>query len=220
MRPDISTRNLSALRAARATFFSALALGLVLAGPSARAAGPLALGAEAPMKSTALKSTDGKERTIAGVAGPKGTLVIFTCEHCPYAKGWAGRIVALGNEYAKKGVGVIAINPNDPSDHAEDDFEHMVASVQKSKAEFPYVVDATSDVARAFGATKTPEAFLFDAKGKLVYHGAIDDNYEKADAVKKTYLKDALDALVNGRAIAVTETKSIGCGIKFRKNHS
>jgi hypothetical protein len=81
---------------------------------------------------------------------------------------------------------------------------------------FPYVVDATSNVARAFGATKTPEAFLFDKEGKLVYHGAIDDNGQEPAKVEKNYLKDALEAVLSGGEIAVKETKSIGCSIKFR----
>jgi hypothetical protein len=82
--------------------------------------------------------------------------------------------------------------------------------------EFLYVVDATSNVARAFGATRTPEAFLFDAAGTLVYHGAIDDNAQDAAKVEKRFLKDALDALLAGREVAVKETKALGCSIKFR----
>ncbi len=91
---------------------------------------------------------------------------------------------------------------------------------QRAKArgfKFPYVVDATSDVARAFGATRTPEAYLFDAAGKLVYHGTIDDNYKSEKDVKTTYLKDALDAVIAGEAVPVAQTKAVGCSIKFRK---
>jgi peroxiredoxin len=82
--------------------------------------------------------------------------------------------------------------------------------------EFPYVVDATSDVARAFGATRTPECYLFDKAGKLVYHGAVDDNYANAAKADKHYLQDALDSLVAGKEIPVKESKSVGCTIKFR----
>ena len=80
---------------------------------------------------------------------------------------------------------------------------------------FPYVVDEGSDVARAFGASRTPEVFLFDAAGKLVYHGTIDDNHQNAANAKEHYLKDALEALVAGKEIAVKETKAVGCSIKF-----
>lgn len=81
---------------------------------------------------------------------------------------------------------------------------------------FPYVVDASSDVARAFGATRTPEAFLFDREGRLVYHGAIDDNAKQPDQVKARYLEEAVNAVVDGKEIAVQETKALGCSIKFR----
>jgi AhpC/TSA family protein len=159
---------------------------------------------------------DGKELSIAQAKGAKGTLVVFTCNHCPWAKAWHSRIVALGNKSAKRGVGVIAINANDPSAYPEDDFSTMQSNAKKTKMGFPYVVDATSDVARAFGATRTPEAFLFDAEGKLVYHGAIDDNAKQPDQVKTRYLEDAVNALVDGKEIALAETKALGCGIKFR----
>ncbi|MCX7895206.1 MAG: thioredoxin family protein [Thermoanaerobaculum sp.] len=164
-----------------------------------------------------MKGVDGKEITLKELAGPKGLLVIFSCNHCPWVKAWQGRMVALGNEYSKKGVGVVAINSNDPVAYPDDDFDHMVAQAKEHGYQFAYVVDATSDVARAFGATRTPEVFLFDAQGKLVYHGAIDDNAEKPQEVKKTYLADALQALVEGKPVPVAETKALGCSIKFRK---
>jgi peroxiredoxin len=173
------------------------------------------LAASLPMAGTKMKNVDGTEVSIADVAGPKGTLVIFSCNHCPYVKAWEGRIAALGNEYREKGVGVIVINSNDPAAFAEDSFEEMQKRAAKLGLKFPYAVDATSDIARAFKATKTPECFLFDAGGALVYHGAVDDN-KKADAVEKHFLRDALAALVAGREIATKETKFVGCGIKFR----
>jgi peroxiredoxin len=92
----------------------------------------------------------------------------------------------------------------------------MQQRAKEAGMKFPYVVDATSSVAKAFGATRTPEAFLFDKNGKLVYHGAVDDNKEDPKAVTNPYLKNALDAVVAGTDVAVKETKSIGCGIKFR----
>jgi peroxiredoxin len=176
----------------------------------------LALGAAAPMTDTKMMNVDGKEVAIADVKGKNGTLVIFSCNACPYAKAWEERIVTLGNEFAKRGVGVIMINSNDPNVAADDSYDVMKQRAESRAMQFPYVVDATSDVARAYGATRTPEAFLFDKKGKLVYHGAIDDNSRDASAVKATYLKDALTAVAAGKKIKTTETKSIGCSIKFR----
>jgi len=176
----------------------------------------LALGKPAPLADTKMKNVDGKELSIAQARGAKGTLVVFTCNHCPWAKAWHSRIVSLGNASLKRGVGVIAINANDPAAYSEDAYPAMQANAKKSKMAFPYVVDATSDVARAFGASRTPEAFLFDREGHLVYHGAIDDNAQQPDQVKTRYLEDAVNALVDGKEIALQETKALGCSIKFR----
>ena len=190
-----------------------LAAALVLLPTIASA---LAIGDAVPSKTEKLKNVDGKEVTIGEEAGAKGTLVVFTCNHCPYVKAWEDRIAALGNEYEKKGIGVIAINSNNPEKNTEDGFEGMQARAKEKNLGFPYAVDATSGVAKAFGATKTPEVFLFDANGKLAYHGAVDDNSESAEGVKAHYLKDAMDAVLAGKAASPAETKALGCGIKFR----
>jgi peroxiredoxin len=176
----------------------------------------LAIGDGIPSKTDKLKNVDGTEITLGQKAGEKGTLVIFTCNHCPYVKAWEDRIAALGNEYGKKGIGVVAINSNNPAKNPDDGFEGMQARAKEKKLEFAYAVDETSGVAKAFGATKTPEVFLFDGQGKLAYHGAVDDNSESADGVKAHYLKDALEAVVAGKAVSTAETKALGCGIKFR----
>ena len=185
---------------------------------TAVAMGPLAIGAKAPagVAATKMKNVDGKSVSIADVAGKAGTLVVFTCNHCPFAKGWEKRMADLGNTYAKKKLGVIWINANDPGQHDEDGYAGTQERAKALGLSFPYVVDETSGVAKAFGASVTPEAFLFDAGGKLVYHGTIDDNRKEPDKVQKRYLQDALDAVVAGKAPAVSETKSLGCGIKFR----
>ena len=161
-------------------------------------------------------TVDGTQVSIADVAGEVGTLVIFTCNHCPYVKAWEARIAEIGNIYSAKGFGVIAVNSNDPVAYPADDFETMQQRAEKHGMRFPYVVDATSGVARAFGATRTPEVYLFDAAGALVYHGTIDDNYKYADRVTKPYLRDALDALLVGKKIPLAKTKALGCSIKFR----
>jgi hypothetical protein len=176
----------------------------------------LAIGDAAPMTDVKMKSVDGKDVTIASVKGEKGTLVVFSCNHCPWAKAWESRIVELGNAYPKRGVGMIVINSNDPTAYEEDAYPAMQQRAHQRGMKYPYVVDATSGVARAFGAAHTPEAFLFDAKGKLVYHGTVDDNAHEPDQVEHRYLRDALDAVVAGHEVAVKETKALGCSIKFR----
>lgn len=196
---------------------SILALPLVLAAATGLTlAGQLAAGAAMPSADVKMRNVDGKEMTLAQAKGSAGTLVVFTCNHCPFAKAWESRIVDLGNAYQKKGIGVVAVNANDPAVAAEDGYEQMQTRAKEKGFEFPYVVDATSNIAKAFGATRTPEAFLFDKDGKLVYHGAVDDNAQEPEKVEKTFLKDALEAVVGGKPVPVAETKSIGCGIKFR----
>jgi peroxiredoxin len=176
----------------------------------------LPLGSPIPSATVKMKNVDGKPVSIRDVAGKKGTLVVFTCNHCPYAKAWEKRVAALANSYSQQGVGVILINANDPAAYAEDAFPEMQVRSKTLGLRVPYVVDDTSNVARAFGASVTPEAFLFAADGKLAYHGTVDDNRADPDQVTAHYLGDALAAVAAGRAPRTTETKSLGCSIKFR----
>lgn len=185
--------------------------------PMIDAAKPLSIGSAVPMKNAKMKSVEGTDVTLASVAGKNGTLVVFTCNHCPWAKMWQTRVAAIGNAALEQGLGVVAINSNDPAEYPEDDYASMQTRAKDLGFKFPYVVDATSDVARAFGASRTPEAYVFDAKGKLVYHGTVDDNARDESAVKDAYLKDAVNAVASGKAVPVSETKSMGCGIKFRE---
>lgn len=198
------------------------AMVLTMAGAVAAQDAPsvLAVGKSAPKADVKMANVDGKSLSIAEAKGAKGTLVVFTCNTCPFAQAWQSRIADLGNTYSKQGIGVIAINANDPGVNAGDDMAGMQTRAKLLGLAFPYVMDASSDVARAFGATRTPEAFLFDAKGKLVYHGAVDDNSREPEKVTSRWLNDALAATVAGKAVAVSETKSIGCSIKFRQKSS
>lgn len=203
-----------------ASMVSAIAIvsGAAAAVSAGESAGGIAIGSKVPaaVAKTKMKNVDGKMLSITDVTGKAGTLVIFTCNHCPFAKAWEQRIVELANSYSGKGVGVMLVNANDPTTHAEDGFEQMQARAKSRGMKVPYVVDDTSGVARAFGASVTPEVFLFDKAGKLAYHGAVDDNRNEPDKVKARYLKDALDAVIAGKAPALPETKGLGCGIKFR----
>ena len=190
-------------------------MALVASASMAASAFGLNIGDKAPSTSVKMKNVDGREVSIGDIAGKEGTLVIFSCNHCPFVKAWQDRIASIGNAAKGKGVGVIVINSNDPASYPEDSFTEMQARAKQLGFTFPYVVDATSGVARSFDATRTPEAFLFDKDGKLVYHGAIDDS-QKADQVEKHFLQDAIDAATAGKDIPVKETKFVGCGIKYR----
>ena len=192
--------------------------GLLLFALSALPSLALELGAILPSADLKMTNAAGTRMSmsLADVQGKAGTLVIFTCNHCPFVKAWQDRMVRLANIYVEKGVGVAFINANDPVAIAEDDLDNMQKLATAKNYAFPYLVDGTSDLARAFGATRTPEAFLFDSEGKLVYHGTIDDSMHEATKVTQPYLENALAALVAGKAIAEPETKSVGCTIKFR----
>src|SRR5262249_6362323 len=188
------------------------------AGWAGESTGGLALGSKVPaaVAKTKMKNVDGKMLSLTDVAGKSGTLGVFTCNPCPFAQDLEQRIVQLRHTHAGKGIGVVLVNANDPTDHADDGFDEMQAHAKSRGMKIPYVVDETSAVARAFGASVTPEAFLFDKTGKLAYHGTIDDNRKEPDKVKARYLKDALDAVVAGKTPPVPETKGLGCGIKYR----
>ena len=184
--------------------------------PANEATGAAEIGQPAPMRDVKMMNVNGKELSIADAAGKNGTLVFFICNHCPWVKAWQTRIASIGSSAMDKGVGVIAINSNDPAAYPEDGLDQMKTRAKSVGYKFPYVVDGSSDVGRAFGATHTPEVYLFDAGGKLVYHGAVDDNAHEEGAVKQHWLVDAVDAVAAGRAVPVAETKAMGCGIKLR----
>jgi hypothetical protein len=196
-----------------------LSLTLALQATPAHAKG-VAIGQKAPLATVKMKNATGNDVSIAEAAGKKGTLVIFICNHCPWVKAWQGRIASIGNAALEQGLGVVAINSNDPSAYPEDGFDEMKERAESVGYKFPYVVDATSEVGRAFGATHTPEVYLFDAKGMLVYHGAVDDNAREPDAVQHRWLNEAVDAVAAGKRVPTAETKALGCTIKLREKTS
>jgi peroxiredoxin len=189
-----------------------LSLALLVGAVSA-----LEIGDEMPAADAQLKNIDGKTHVLGDLKGEKGTLIVFTCVHCPVVQAAQERMVNLGNKYSEKGIGVAFINANDPKVYAGDGLEGMQAQAEKQGYKFPYLVDDGSKVARAFGAQRTPEMFLFDSAGKLAYHGTIDDSPMKAEQVKKHYLRDALAAVVAGEEVAHKQSRAVGCSIKFYK---
>jgi thioredoxin-related protein len=178
----------------------------------------LQLGASIPKSD--VKMTDvvsGKELSLTDVKGSKGLLVIFSCNTCPYVKLSEKRIIEAGQLAKKNGVGMIVINSNEAQRGEDDSFDAMKKYAAEQKYDFPYVVDKNSELADAFGATRTPHVFLFDNKG-LVYRGAIDDNIKDQDAAKEHYLRDALNAVGSGKEVKTASTKSIGCTIKRKES--
>ena len=164
-----------------------------------------------------LKNIDGKMVSMADYKDAKGFLVIFTCNHCPYAVAYEDRIIALDAKYKSQGVPVIAINPNNPDVQPQDSYDLMKKRAKDKGFTFPYLLDEGQKVYPQFGASRTPHVFLVEKtnKGNLVkYIGAIDDNYQDASAVTTKYVEEAVEALLSGRDIKEKETRAIGCSIK------
>ena len=197
---------------------SIVTIGAVLLAVSATQGRALGIGADMPATDVKMNNVMGGTVSLADVKGKAGTLVIFTCNHCPFAMAWQDRMVQIANDCLMKDVGAVFVNSNDPLAIPEDSADPMKKLAEKKGYKFPYVVDDTSAVARAFGASRTPEAFLFDAAGKLVYHGTIDDSTYEPAKVTKHYLESSVEALLGGKNIPEPETKAVGCGIRFRSN--
>jgi peroxiredoxin len=164
-----------------------------------------------------LPGVDDQRHALTNYADKEAVAVIFTCNHCPYARAWEDRIVQIQDDYAERGVQVIAISANDPQKYPADSFPKMRERALEKGFNFPYLFDESQEVARAYGAERTPEVFLFGKDGTLLYHGTVDDNYDGPGAVENHYLRDALDAALADEAPAVAETQAIGCTIKWRK---
>jgi len=163
-----------------------------------------------------LPGVDGKDYSIADYAEKSAVVVIFSCNHCPYVRAWEDRMVQIQADYQGEAVQLVAINANDASKYPDDSFPKMKERAREKHFNFPYLHDESQDVARAYGAERTPEVFVFDKSGILCYHGVIDDNYDDPTAVKIRYLQEALDAVLTGKVPPVTETRPVGCTIKWR----
>ena len=146
----------------------------------------------------------------------KGLLVVFTCNHCPYANAVWPRLIKLARYAKDLGITTVAINPNIHPDYPEDAPEKMIEKIIKLGIEFPYLVDETQQVAKAFKAQCTPDIYLFNKEHRLVYHGRIDNNWQDESKVTKEELKDAIVNLANNKPISQKQYPSMGCSIKWR----
>ena len=177
----------------------------------------LDLGSILPLGDIKMADISGQDISLNDAKGENGLLVIFSCNTCPWVIAWEDRYVELAETYKDKGVGIVAINSNETQFENVDSMEEMQAHAKEQGYNFYYTMDKKSNLARAFGATRTPHIYLFDKKDKLVYRGAIDDNARKPDKVENTYLADAIDNMLAGSAIDPAATKALGCAIKFAK---
>lgn len=168
----------------------------------------------------ALKNVNDKMVSLSDFKKAKGFIVVFTCNHCPYAKAYEDRIIALDKKYASKGYPVIAINPNDPSLYADDSYEAMKIRAKEKGFTFPYLFDDGQKIYPQYGATKTPHVFVLQKvndKNIVRYIGAIDNNYADPKDVTERYVENAVDALLAGKPIVQPTTAAIGCSIKAKK---
>ena len=163
-----------------------------------------------------LPGVDGKNHSLRDFADEKILIVVFSCNHCPYVVGSEDRMNALYADYAPRGVGMIAINSNETENHPTDSFGHMVQRAKDKGFQFPYVRDESQDVARAYGALRTPHFYVFDADRTLRYTGRMDDNPRQGGQETTHELRDALDALLAGSDPPVAVTNPIGCNVKWK----
>jgi len=167
-------------------------------------------------KDFSLKNIDDKMVSLESIKDAKGYVIVFTCNHCPYAIMYEDRLVALQNEFGPKGYQVVAINPNDPDVKPDDSYDNMIIRAEEKKFNFPYLLDDGQKLYPVYGATKTPHVFLLDKELTVKYIGAIDDNARDADGVDERYLANAINALDAGKDINPATTKAIGCSIKTK----
>lgn len=164
-----------------------------------------------------LQNVDENWVSLSDYSGKMGTIVIFTCNTCPYAQLYEDRIIQLHQKYADRGFPVLAINPNDPLQKPGDSFENMKKRAGEKSFPFAYTLDADQEVYPKFGATNTPHVFLIDSDMRLRYIGAIDDNPQDPSKVKINYVENAIEALMADEDPEPARTKAIGCGIKAKK---
>jgi peroxiredoxin len=166
-----------------------------------------------------LKNIDGKMVSLSDFQSAKGFIIIFTSNHCPFSKSYEDRVIALDRKYTLQGFPMITINPNDPEAYEEDSFTNMQKRAREKGYPFPYLTDETQLVSKAFGAMRTPQAYVLKKEGgKIIvsYLGAIDDNAQDPSGVTKHYVEDAINNLLAGKPVVTTSTKAVGCAIKWK----
>ncbi len=169
-----------------------------------------------PMPEFSLAGTDGKHWSSADFTDAMVLVVVFSCNHCPYAIASEDRLIALQHEYMERGVRFVLINPNDADRYPDDAFDHMVRRSQEHHFPFPYLQDETQVVARAYDAACTPDIFVFDRARKLAYNGRIDDNWQEPEKATHHDLRTAIEDTLAGRALSIEPVPSMGCSIKWK----
>ena len=189
------------------TFMTLLVASIACAGDQVE------IGAKAPAFSL-VNTIDGRKVAFKPGDG-KLSVVVFTCNHCPYAKAFEQRIIDVARQYGAKGVVFYAVNPNDDVKYPDETYDNMKTRATERKYPFPYLKDGDSAVARAYGARVTPHVFVVDGTGTVRYRGYVDDT-AKVEERQNTGLTNALDELLAGKAVTQTGTREFGCTIKWK----
>ena len=174
----------------------------------------LAIGQRAPDFN--LPGVDGHGYTLAAFQNKRVIVIVFTCNHCPYAQAYAARLIALQQDYTKQAVQFVAINPNDSAGYPEDSFDSMITHAKHHQLNFPYLRDESQRVAHAYGAEYTPEAYVLDAQFQVRYIGRVDDNWQHPEKARSHDLRDAIAAVLAGQPVENPITHAIGCTIKWK----
>jgi len=202
------------MRLVRNLFFTAAIISLTAARPALPG-----YGVGDTVADFKLKNVNGKMVALSDYKESKGVILVFDCNTCPFSKAYNERIIDLHKKYNSQGFPVVAVNANDSRVSPGDSFDEMVRVAKQKNYEFPYLIDETQKVARAFGATNTPHVFILKRDGqdfKVAYIGAIDNSAKDADNADKKYVEEAVEALLAGKEVPITKTKAIGCGIKWK----
>jgi peroxiredoxin len=163
-----------------------------------------------------LPGIDGRNYSPGSFEDAKLLVIVFSCNHCPYVINSEQRMIAFYNDYAPKGVAMIAINSNETEGHPLDSFDHMITHAAEKKLPWPYVRDDAQEIALKYGALRTPHYYVFDQERKLRYTGRMDDNPRNPGKETTHELRDAVDALLAGKEVAAPLTNPIGCNVKWK----
>lgn len=187
-----------------------------MSSSSSIAVGSVGLPLGSPAIDFQLKGVDGKSYSLKSFADKKAFVLVFSCNHCPYAQAYEQRIIQLQQDYRSKSVALVTINSNDDMNYPEDSFPNMINRSKDGGFNFPYVRDESQEIARQYGAICTPHVFAFDKDRRLQYKGRIDDNWKNPSEVKTSDLRNALDEILDGKTPIVQETRPYGCSIKWK----
>lgn len=166
-----------------------------------------------------LRNVDGRTVALSDFSAARGAIVVFTANHCPFSRAYEDRLIALHQRYQPLGFPLLAINPNDPAAYEEDSFDNMKLRAREKAFPFPYLLDESQNVARAFGATRTPHVVVLKREGErftVQYMGAVDDSSQDASGVTRRFVEDAVNNLLTGKPVSLNTTKSVGCAIKWK----